>query len=144
MDIVSLLVVTFSGNICAIASWLLIDMFHVLYFCYFCVALITHFINEMGGNTGDNCSLFTTTTAESNDCRGLRTQFKSVITVLMIAFIIIPIEVGLFISVNAFRHNKLLLRSETETKKLKENKDQKFIKKDDDEEGKKTFKRENR
>ena len=36
------------------------DVLHILYFCYFTVALVTQFINGMGGNTNDdNCSLFT-------------------------------------------------------------------------------------
>ena len=140
MDILFLLVVTLSGNICAITFWLLIDVFHMLYFCCFSVILVTQFINEMGSNTGDNCSLFATT-PENNDCRGLRTQFKSVLTVLMIAFVIIPVEVWLFISVNGFRHQKIVLRTNTESGN-KENKDESFIGKNN-REGKETFKPKN-
>ena len=60
----------------------------------------------------------------------------------MITFVIIPVEVWLFISVNSFRHQKLVLRTTTESGN-KENKDQSFIRKND-REGKETFKQQDR
>ena len=88
VHILFLLFVTLSGNIYAITSWLLVDVCHILYFCYFCVVLVTQFINGMGGNTNGNCSLFTIA-PEGSDCNGMKTQFKSVATVFIIVFVIV-------------------------------------------------------
>ena len=89
-----------------IASWLFVDVCHILYFCYVSIMLVAQYISGMGNYTTGSCSLFTIPPADTN-CSGLRIQFKSVVTVFIIVFVIIPVEVWLFISVNGFRKRQM-------------------------------------
>ena len=111
IHILFLLCVTLSENVYLIASWLLVNVGHILYFCYFCVVLVANFINNMGETESGSCSLFEVPTEVSNDCRSLRTQFASVGTMVIIIFVIIPIEVWVFISVMGYRKGLLLKAS---------------------------------
>ena len=108
--ILFLLLITLSENVDFIMSWLLVDVGHILYFCYFCVGLVANFINRLGESESGSCSLFKIPTGASNECRILRTQFTSVGTMIIIVFVIIPTEVWLFISIMGYRQ-RLLLKS---------------------------------
>ena len=103
IHILFLLCITFSENVYFIASWLLVNVGHILYFCLFAVGLVANFINQIGETESGSCSLFAIPTGASNDCRILRTQFTSVGTMIIIIFVVIPIEVWLFISVMGYR-----------------------------------------
>ena len=106
IHILLLLLVTMSQDPYIIASWLFVDVCYILYFCYFSIMLVAQYISEMGNYTTGSCSLFTIPPADTN-CSGLRIQFKSVVTVFIIVFVIIPVEVWLFISVNGFRKRQM-------------------------------------
>ena len=108
IHILFLLCITFSENVYFISSWLLVNVGHILYFCLFCVGLVANFINRMGENESGSCSLFQIPTGESNDCHSLRTKFTSVGTMIIIVFVVIPIEVWLFISIMGYRKRLLL------------------------------------
>ena len=100
-----LLLVTMTENIALITSWLMVDVCHIFYFGYLSVVLVAYYINGMGKNTSGYCSLFTIA-PDGNNCNDVRAQFKSAATVFIIVFVIIPVEVWLFISVTGLRQRK--------------------------------------